>query len=172
MNVKNLLSRIPNVVMEDVEDVFKNPADFVKRKKSLFEETYQPIAYYNIHKGNDKGGQIELYLDTCFDGSSEQYVPFFGVKSVNVEYTYDSLEEAAKLFKKEAIQHETKSVYRVYDAKLKNEEETIQFCVSSVRELSFIEDVKKGRILIELDTLTLIKETENRNEARAMATEF
>lgn len=172
MNVLEKIKRIPNVELENVEDILQEPTDFVKRNIELSQDTYLTIAYYDIYKGNDKGEQIELYMDACFDGSPEQYVPYYGVKSVDTDYIFDSLDEAVKCFNNEAFKQETKVVYRVYQAKLKDEDETIQFCVSNVREVSFIEEVKKGYFLIELDTLTLIKETEDRNEARAMATEF
>lgn len=172
MDVLKIINCIPNVETESVEDILQDPASFIKRNKELFLNTYQPIAYYEVCKGNHKGEQLELYMDACFDGSPEQYVPYYGVKGINTEYTFDSLDEAAKRFRSEALEQEMKSVYRVYQAKLKNDGDTIQFCVSLVREVSFIEDVKKGQYLIDLDTLTLIKETEDRNEARAMATEF
>lgn len=172
MNVLEKIKRIPNVKVENVEDILQEPTNFVKRNVELSKDTYQTIAYYDIYKGNDKGKRIELYIGACFDGSSEQYVPYFGVKSANADYSYDSLDEAVKCFKSKSFEHELKSVYRVYQAKLKAEDETIQFCVSAVREVSFIEDVKNGLYSIDLDTLTLIKETEDRNEARAMATEF
>lgn len=77
-----------------------------------------------------------------------------------------------ELVEGERNRNKTCLLYRVYDAKLKDEDEQIRFCISSIREVSFREEVKKGEFLIDLESMKLVLETEDRNVARAMATEF
>lgn len=62
--------------------------------------------------------------------------------------------------------------FRVYKGRHSLDHDEIQFMVSSLREPSFREDIRKGEFLIDEDSLVLIHETSDRNEARAMATEF
>jgi hypothetical protein len=63
-------------------------------------------------------------------------------------------------------------IYRVYNANLLGEDEIVQFCVNNVREYSFRQEVAAGDFLLELDSLELIYETFDPNEAIRMATQF
>ncbi|MDQ0896240.1 MULTISPECIES: hypothetical protein [unclassified Paenibacillus] len=63
-------------------------------------------------------------------------------------------------------------IYRVFEARLKDEGTMIKFCCSNVRQPSLVEDIRSGRFLIDPDTAVCIFETFDRNEARSMATEF
>jgi hypothetical protein len=62
--------------------------------------------------------------------------------------------------------------YRVYKAMLSDGREEIKFCVSSVREVSLRQQIKRGELMIDEDSMQLIHETTSRNEARAMAVEI
>lgn len=54
--------------------------------------------------------------------------------------------------------------HRVYRARLLDGEE-FSFVVSSVREVSLREEIRKGEKLIDESSLVLVFETEDRNEA-------
>lgn len=176
VRIKGILEDLPFVELGDnFVDVVTDPKGYIISNQELFEDTYEPLATYSIHKGKEKGENIVLYINANIDGSQEQFEPYYGIYVTGEgkeQGTFDDLEEAVKQFKKVVYQYERQLVYRVYDAKLSDEDETIRFCVSSMREFSFIEEIKSGKRLIELDSMKLVHETEDRNEARSMATEF
>ncbi|WP_026801304.1 hypothetical protein [Pontibacillus halophilus] len=64
--------------------------------------------------------------------------------------------------------------YHIYQAQLDYEDEQsyVEFCLSTVRKHSFIEDVKKGKISIHLGSMTEIFQTNDPNLAHALATEL
>lgn len=58
--------------------------------------------------------------------------------------------------------------YRVYRARLVDEEETFLFTVSSVREVSLREEIRKGERLIDERSIKLVFETKSRNKVLAI----
>ena len=67
--------------------------------------------------------------------------------------------------------------YNVYEANLTDEKgkrlnEKIRFCTSTLRWPTLKEEIKNKERLIDEETLKMIYVTEDRNEARRMATEF
>lgn len=176
MGLKEILEQLPCVEVEKhFDEVIANPLEYVKANGNYFKNSFESIATYSIHKGKEKGEYVVLFIGACVDGSFAQYKPYFGVYvtgSGEQHGIYPTIEEAVKKFKQVLYKYERQLVYRIYEAKLKDEDEMIRFCISSVRESTFIEEVKKGQKLIELDSMRLIYETEDRNEARSMATEF
>jgi hypothetical protein len=178
MDVIQTIKCIPNVQIENVawEKILNKPLDFIQKNIT---STYLPLASYKVYKGKHKGNQIILFIDW----DKDQLIPVYGVREVGTPHSseisgttehgfFQSIEEAAEKFKHISMRYELQTVYRVYQAKLKGEDEIIRFSVSELREISFRKEVEEGRFLIDLDSLVLLKETEDRNEARALATEF
>ncbi len=67
--------------------------------------------------------------------------------------------------------------FGVYKAELTDEDkqptgEEITFCCSTVREVSLRNEIESGDLLIKKDSMKRIFSTQDRNEARSMATEF
>ena len=65
----------------------------------------------------------------------------------------------------------TRPTYGVYEAQT-TDGETFRFCCSNVRLVSLMREIEEGRWSIRPDSVRLIYTTDDRNEARAMATEF
>jgi hypothetical protein len=176
VGLKEILEQLPCVEVEEhFEEVIANPLEYVKVNENYFKNSLESIATYSIHKGREKGEYVVLFIGASVDGSPAQHKPYFGVYvtgSGEQHGIYPTIEEAVEKFKQVLYKYESQLVYRVYEAKLKDEDEMIRFCISSMRELAFIEEVKNGQKLIELDSMRLIYETEDRNEARSLATEF
>ncbi len=176
VGVKEILEDLPCVEIEEFfDEVIANPTEYVKKNENLFENSFESLVSYSIHKGNEKGEYVILFLNACIEDSSAPNDHYFGVYVTGVgkdHGTFSTIEEAVIGFKEVAFQYENKLVYRVYDAKLRNEHQQIRFCVSTIREVTFKEDVKQGKILIEWESMQLVLETEDRNEARKMAHEF
>jgi hypothetical protein len=57
----------------------------------------------------------------------------------------------------------------VYEAKDLDTGESFRFTISTVRYASFIEEVRSGKIPLDLNSMILIHETANRNLALDMA---
>ncbi|MEX3623594.1 hypothetical protein [Viridibacillus arvi] len=182
MNIIAELKKRPKVEveMEILERVLQNEMAFAQENIREFEDAIVQLAFYSIYKGNHKGNMIYLYMDAIFKDEDNPTVIeriYYGVTEsgfcTGKDYgTFNDLEQAVKKFNSVSFKYECLPVFRMYEAKLKNEKETIQFSVSEIREVSLREEIKKGFLDIDLDSMKLIKETEDRNEARSMATEL
>ncbi|MFD1362784.1 hypothetical protein [Lentibacillus salinarum] len=76
-----------------------------------------------------------------------------------------------KYGKKESIK------YYVYKAKLTEQDgsvtnEEVTFCCSNVRLVSLLEEINSGEKLLDKSSMRIIHRTEDRNEARNIATEL
>ena len=65
-----------------------------------------------------------------------------------------------------------RAIYRVYRAEFSFEDSSFEFSCSNVREVSLRRDIETGHLLIKPNSLKLLVETFDRNEARALATEL
>jgi hypothetical protein len=61
-------------------------------------------------------------------------------------------------------------MYRVYEANIAGR--TARFSCSDVREISLRQQIERGEVTIEPNSMVLLLETPNRNEARRMASEI
>lgn len=183
MDVIKVLQSLPGVSIEEkslTTILETSPLEYGKVNWRFFASQLEQLAYYSIEKGDSKGDLLYLYIDAWFDNEdtpTETQGVFFGIQQVgenggDSHGTFDTLEEAVKEFKKMVFKFENLSVYRVYDAKLKDEDTPIRFAVSTIREVSFRQEIEQGLLMIELDSLSLFLETEDRNQARALAPEF
>jgi len=61
--------------------------------------------------------------------------------------------------------------YRVWDAKVRQSGETVRFSCSTLREISLRQQIARGELTIAEDSMVLVAEFVNRNDARRMAAE-
>lgn len=183
MNIINTLQSITDVSIEErpLKGILAtSPLEYGKANMKLFASQLVQLAYYSITKGDSKNNLLYLYMDAWFDNEdtpTETQGVFFGIQEVgdnggDSHGTFDTLEEAVKKFKNMVFKFENLPVYRVYDAKLKDEDTSIRFAVSEIREKSLKEEIEKGILNIELNSMSLFLETEDRNQARTLAIEF
>jgi hypothetical protein len=101
-------------------------------------------------------------------------IPFCGSQSTcKVRCLGCGVEEEKHLPLSSFEQVKGRAIYRVFKAKLKTpEQEQVMFCCSNVRQVSIVDDIRSGRLLIDPDTAVCVFETFDRNEARSMAPEL
>jgi hypothetical protein len=122
---------------------------------------------HTAHEYNQK--ELLAMIRTLRECDCEQCKPEEEMEEEEVVVAEEAIEEA-KAFRASLELDATKGpTYRVYKGYLIDGEEFL-FVVSSVREPSFRQEVERGDLVMTIGEL--VYETKDRNEARAMATEF